>query len=90
MRRPLEGTQCQWVKDRLLSGRPLSHRDLIRVCRGRGGHRLAAYIYKLRRQEGWPIRSESISGGCPANPPVRYSVPPGWRPGDPAQLRLPL
>lgn len=72
----------------LLAGKAPAHRDLIKACGGIGGHRLAAYVYRLRKKE-WPIYSKPIAGGCSANPPVEYSIPPGWRPHSP-QLGLPL
>lgn len=88
MRRRLDCTQGEWVRRRLLDGRTLVHGDLIRACGGFRGHRLAAYIHKLRRQQGWPVDSTALSGATGPNPPVRYSIPLGWKPGDPVQLGL--
>ena len=88
--RLLEGTQRQWVKQQLLDSRRLAHRDLIRICGGQGGHRLAAHIWNLRHREGWQVDSTVLPGAAGPNPMVRYSVPPGWRPNGAAQLGLPL
>lgn len=88
-RQRLEGTQSSWVKARLLAGAALAHPDLIDACGGHGGWRLAAIVHQLKG-DGWPIRATPAGGGCEANPAVRYSVPPGWRPNGPAQLGLPL
>lgn len=87
--RRLECTQGEWVRRQLLAGRSLAYPDLIVACGGRGGWRLGAVIRKLR-QDGWPVRSIPIAGGCQANPPVRYSIPAGWNPGGggPVQLGL--
>lgn len=87
--RRFNGTQQAWVKAQLISGRSLTHPDLIEICGGCGGWRLGAIIHKLRA-DGWPIHSTAIAGGCEANPPVKYSIPAGWRPNGPAQLGLPL
>jgi len=86
------GSQLDWVRRQLLSGVELAHPDLIKACGGRGGWRLGAVVYRLRR-EGWPIQSHPMSNPGPAtelNPPVCYSIPVGWRPGGPVQQELPL
>ena len=33
----IKGTQRQWVKEALLSGKAITHVDLIKACGGRGG-----------------------------------------------------
>ena len=90
MRRLLNCTQGEWVKRQLLDGRRLAHRDLIRICGGRGGHRLAAHIWNLRHREGWEVNSTVLPGAAGPNHMVNYSVPPGWHPNGPSQLALPL
>ena len=92
MRRRLDCTQREWVRRQLLSGVALAHPDLVEICGGRGGWRLAAYVHQVRR-EGWPIESRPMPNPGPdteLNPPVCYSVPAGWRPGGGVQLGLPL
>lgn len=92
MQRPLECTQSEWVRRQLLDGRRLAHPDLVQACGGRGGWRLAALVHKLRG-DGWPIESRPMPNPGPdtdLNPPVTYQLPPGWKPGGPAQLGLPL
>lgn len=91
-RQRLEGTQGAWVRRQLLDGRTLAHPDLMKACGGRGGWRLAAIIHQLRG-EGWPVESRPMPNPGPdtdLNPPVAYRLPPGWRPGGPAQQALPL
>lgn len=92
MLRRLDGTQGAWVRRQLLAGVALSHYDLVKVCGGRGGWRLAAIVYRLRRED-WPIESQPMPNPGPdtdLNPPVVYRLPPGWHPNGPAQLGLPL
>lgn len=91
MRRPLDCTQSEWVRRQLLDGRHLAHPDLVQACGGRGGWRLAAVIRALRKK-GWPIESLPMPNPGPdtgLNPPVVYRLPPGWKPGGPAQQALP-
>lgn len=90
--RRLNTTQRAWVASQLLAGRALSPPDLIEAFNGRGGWRPGAGGHKLRG-DGWPIESRPMPNPGPdtdLNPPVVYRLPPGWRPGVPAQLRLPL
>ena len=92
MRRPLECTQGEWVRRQLLAGRSLAHPDLVKACGGCAGWRLAAHVRSLRKK-GWLIESLPMPNPGPdtgLNPPVVYRLPPGWRPGDSPQLRLPL
>lgn len=87
-KRRLDGTQGEWVKRQLLAGKPITHADLIQVCGGRGGHRLAAHIWNLRHQDNWPVASTVLPGAGGPNPMVCYTVPTGWRPGAFVQLEL--
>lgn len=90
--RRLKGTQAAWVRMRLLAGDVISHLDLVMVCGGRGGWRLAAIVHRLRG-DGWPIESRLMPNPGPntdLNPPVVYRLQTGWRPGGPVQLAFPL
>ena len=84
-RRRLTGTQRKWIEQALLSGKPLKHTDLIHACGGAGGWRLGAYI-NLLSNEKWPIqrRYEGLRRVA------TYSLPAGFRPGEPLQLSLPV
>ena len=93
MARRFDCTQVEYVRRQLLAGVVLSHPDLIKACGGRGGWRLGAVIHKLRKEHGWPVESRPMPNPGPdteLNPPVAYSLPPGWRPGGPVQLSLPV
>ena len=46
-RQRIKGTQRQWVKEALLSGKAITHLDLIKACGGQGGWRTGAYICLL-------------------------------------------
>lgn len=88
MRRRLEGTQRQWVEKTLLSGKKVTHTDLIKACGGNGGWRLGAYIHALAKdeREPWPIL-RAYSGNRRM---ATYQLEKGFKPGGPAQLGLPL
>lgn len=91
-KRRLDSTQGEWVRHQLLAGKALAHPDLVNICGGRGGWRMAAHIHRLRR-EGWPIESRPMPNPGPdtdLNPPVVYRLRAGWKPGGPVQQELPI
>lgn len=88
MQRRLEGTQRQWVEKTLLSGKAITHMDLIKACGGQGGWRTGAYIHKLasNEREPWPINREYSGKRRIAT----YQLAKGFTPGGPQQMGLPL
>ncbi len=86
--RRLEGTQRRWVENMLLSGKAVTHTDLIKACGGQAGWRLGAHIHALAKneQEPWPIL-RAYSGNRRI---ATYQLEKGFRPGGPLQLGLPL
>lgn len=88
MQRRLEGTQRQWVEKTLLSGKAITHSDLIKACGGKGGWRTGAYIHALAKdeQEPWPILRAYSAGRRIAT----YQLQKGFTPGGPVQLGLQL
>lgn len=85
-RRRVQGTQLEWVKDLLLSGKRLNHVNLIQDCGGKAGWRLGAIIYVLCKELGWPIQRHYQG----ARRLATYWLPAGWRPGKATQLSLPV
>lgn len=87
-RRRIEGTQRQWVKSALLSGKAITHLDLIKACGGQGGWRTGAYIHALAKdeREPWPILR--AYGG--KRRIATYQLAKGFKPGGPQQMGLPL
>lgn len=55
MAKRFEGTQRDWVKQRLLAGHRLNHLNLIKDCGGRAGWRLGAVIHALARDPNEPM-----------------------------------
>lgn len=56
MARRIEGTQRDWVKQRLLAGKRLNHLTLIADCGGRAGWRLGAVIHELENDPDEPLQ----------------------------------
>ena len=87
-RRRLKGTQAAFIKEALLSGKAITHLDLIKACGGKGGWRTGAYIHALAtdEQEPWPILRAYSDGRRIAT----YRLAKGFKPGAPKQLGLAL
>ena len=87
-RQRIKGTQRQWVKEALLSGKAITHLDLIKACGGQGGWRTGAYIHLLSKneQEPWPINREYSGKRRMAT----YQLAKGFTPGGAQQMGLPL
>ena len=72
-----QSTQLDKIKADLLTGQPV---DSVTAFKRHTITRLAAIIKRLRNQ-GWPISADQDN----RNGIARYSVPDGWKPGEPAQ-----
>lgn len=55
MRRRIDRTQREWVKQLLLSGKKLNHLTLIADCGGKAGWRLGAVIHALANDPRDPL-----------------------------------
>lgn len=55
MRRRIDRTQREWVKQLLLSGKKLNHLTLISDCGGKAGWRLGAVIHALANDPTDPL-----------------------------------
>lgn len=88
MAKRLKGTQAAFIKDALLSGKAITHLDLIKACGGKGGWRTGAYIHALAKdeREPWPIL-RAYSGERRI---ATYQLAKGFKPGGPQQRELPL
>jgi hypothetical protein len=83
-RRRIEGSQLEWVKELLLSGKKLNHVNLIQYCGGKAGWRLGAIIHLLCKM-GWPILRHYQGTRRMAT----YWLDPRFKPGN-RQLGLPI
>lgn len=72
-------TQVYWTCKALIEGREISHKTEIREVKG---WRLAAIVWKLQHEFGWPIESNPRGPEAVAY----YRLAPGT---DPAKLRYP-
>lgn len=63
MARRIEGTQRDWVKRLLLSGKRLNHLTLIKDCGVKGGWRLGAVIHDLANDPDDPLPIQRVYEG---------------------------
>lgn len=62
-RRRIEGTQREWVKSLLLSGKRLNHLTLINDCGVKAGWRLGAVIHELANDPDEPLMIQRAYSG---------------------------